>query len=287
MGMGDPQNYKGIPQPVSDFFVTVKLQPSRRYGRSLDYVKTDRRYLIELRFHSEVDLALFEKFIQHSPVRLIEYQTKDDRQSRFFVTDSRMKDDGGWEAAWRWVYEELPRSGTAIAIHFPQFVLPECRCIIDLQHENGHIAAMPPPVNVRIVGTVNLPSLDALLTDTSGRLLHPFLAMCDNDADFREAVMYCGQALRLGNENPWASLYRAYEVVADRFGGDKVITTDIGLCSQRQLERFKRTLNHQEAIGAFSRHARSDHAPPPDPMVLNEALEFVLALVREWQRPGT
>jgi hypothetical protein len=73
-------------------------------------------------------------------------------------------------------------------------------------------------------------------------------------------------------------------VAADRFGGDKGISTDMGLCSKNQLERFKRTLNHQEAIGAFSRHARSDHAPPPDPMMLDEALEFVLSLVRGWQR---
>lgn len=224
-GMSDPKNYRGIPQPVSDFFARVHLEPPLRYSRILDYVKTDKRYLLELRFRSDVDLALFEKFIQNSYIRLIEYQTKSDRQSRIFVIDARMVENGGWDATWRWVNEELPRIGAAIAVRFPQFVLPECRCIIDLKHEGGRTVAIPRPFKTKVIGQTNLPSLYALLKDTSGTLLQPFLTKCEADADFREAMMYCGQALGFDGASAWANLYRAYEVVADRFGGDDCITS--------------------------------------------------------------
>jgi hypothetical protein len=53
-----------------------------------------------------------------------------------------------------------------------------------------------------------------------------------------------------------ANLYRTYEVIADRFGGDDGVVNKLKGCSNNELERFKRTVNHQEAIGAFSRHAR-------------------------------
>lgn len=277
----EPENYRGIPQPVSDFFVRVELHPPLRRARSVDYVKTDRRYLIELRFRSDVDLALFERFIQYTSMRLIEYDPEGRGKVRFFVTDNRIDESVGWDAPWTWANEELPRIGAAIAIHFPQFVLPQCRCVIDLRAANGHIHAMPPPIKAKVVGKVNLPTLTSILQNPSSTELMGFLKKCEEDADFQEAAMYCGQAVDIETENPWACLYRAYEVVADRFGGDKALIASF--CSKSQLERFKRTLNHQEAIGAFSRHARLNHQPPSDPIKFEEALEFVLSLVKYWQ----
>ena len=284
--MTHPKNYRGIPQPVSDSFVRVELKPSLRYSRSLNYVKTDKRYLAELRFHSDVDLALFEKFVQNSSVRLIEYRADSDHQSRLFVTDARMTEDGGGDdAIWQWIDEELPRIGAAIATFYPHFILPMCRCVVDLNDEAGRMAAISRSQVKPIVPT-NLSSVNAVLKDTSGHVLQLYLTKCGADTNFGEAMMYCGRALGFESANAWADLYRAYEVIADRFGGHDGVVKDLPFCSKNQLIRFKRTANHQEAIGAFSRHARLRAEPPPDPMNFNEAVEFVLSLVRAWQELG-
>ncbi|MEN6605568.1 MAG: hypothetical protein ABFD86_24410, partial [Bryobacteraceae bacterium] len=280
--MSELRNYRGIPQPVSDLFVTVQSRPPLRQTRMIDYVKTDRRYLIELRFHSDVDLALFEKFIENTSIRLVEYGPDHEGNSRLFLTDRRIDEQGGEDAIWKWVDEELPRIGAAIAVQFPEFVLPQCRCIVDLQSVGGRIDVITPLFKTKVIGRVDLPPLYALLKDTSGTLLTPFLDKCEIDADFREAVMYCGQALRIDAENPWAALYRTYEVVADRFGNDNELTSVLNFCSKNELDRVKRTLNHQEAIGAFSRHARLNYQPPPNPMSFEEARDFALGLVRSW-----
>lgn len=284
--MSDPKNYRGIPQPISDPFVRVELKPPIRLSRSLNYIKTDKRYLAELRFHSDVDLALFEKFVLGSSIRLIEYRADSENQSRLFVTDTWTSEDGrGDDVVWQWVDEELPRIGTAIATSYPHFVLPMCRCVVDLNNGDGRMAAILRS-QVKPMDLTNLSSVNTVLQDNSGHLLQPYLAKCGADADFREAMMYCGRALSFESANTWANLYRAYEVTTDRFGGHDGVVNNMRFCSKNQLERFKRTANHQEAIGAFSRHARLRYEPPPNPMDFNEAVEFVLSLVRAWQESG-
>jgi len=241
----------------------------------LDYVKTDKRFLFELRFRSDYDLALFEKFVQGSLVRLVEYQGADGKV-RFFATDTRMPDNG--VDPWRWVEEELPRIGAAIGMHFPHFVLPKCRCIIDLDHENGP-SPIGPYFKVKVLGTSNMPAFQSVMTDNSS--FGAYADKCEGDGDFREALLYLGQALDVERENRWFSLYRAYEIVADRFGGKDGLTK-CGLCSKNEVSRFTNTSNHQEAIGAFSRHARLKTEPPSNPMDIDEAIRFVSALVRLW-----
>jgi Putative PD-(D/E)XK family member, (DUF4420) len=55
-----------------------------------------------------------------------------------------------------------------------------------------------------------------------------------------------------------------------------------GLCSKKDWNRFRRSANHQEAIGRFSRHARSKAQPPPDPMSEHESCMFIRGLAGSW-----
>jgi hypothetical protein len=84
----------------------------------------------------------------------------------------------------------------------------------------------------------------------------------------------------------WANRYRAFEVLADKFGGDKEIPKRLPVCSRNDVERFTRTFNHQEAIGTFSRHARQNCQPPANPMSFDEAVAFIIMLLKAWLESG-
>ena len=54
------------------------------------------------------------------------------------------------------------------------------------------------------------------------------------------------------------------------------------LASSHQLTRFYRSINHPEVFGEQARHIVSQADPPPHPMSLSEAQQFVRALATRW-----
>lgn len=279
---GVVRNIKNIPAPVSDVSCTITHSTPVRVSKSLDYIKTDKRWLVELRFNSNYELALFERFLIGTPMRLAEYQGKHDRSPRYFVIDSRIPDNATGDEVEKWMSEELPSVSAAMAIHFPMFLPPTIWCFVDVEELAKGKGPWRKGEMALILGTNSDPIVMALLKDGTD-LISPYIAKCSSDADFREAAMYCGQALGFRGGNPWANLYRSFEIVADRFGGDAGISEGLKCCSKTKISRFTRTLNHQEAIGKFSRHARLNTVPPPEPMSFEESVEFVLALLKAWQ----
>lgn len=66
-----------------------------------------------------------------------------------------------------------------------------------------------------------------------------------------------------------------------------LIQSDIGsrmgdLVPDKQLTRFYRSINHPDVFGQQSRHIVSNVQPPPDPMNLEEARNFVRSLANRW-----
>ncbi len=279
---GEVRNIRDIQSPVSDVSCSVILSPPLRLNRCLDYIKTDKRWLIELRFNSNYEIALFERFIIGTPIRFVEYQGRYDRSPRYFYIDSRIPNSATREIVVRWMREQLPCISAAMAIHFPRFLPPTIRCIVDVAEALKGKGPWCESEMALIHGTSSTPIIRRLLEDGTD-LISPYLAMCAADGNFREAAMYCGQALGFRGGNPWMALYRAFEVVCDNFGGDAGVVECLSCVSKKQIDRFTRTINHQEAIGQFSRHARSKAVPPPEPMSFEEAVEFVLVLLRAWQ----
>ena len=282
--MSDLENYRRIPPPLPEYTCRVNFHPPVRRSRATDYIKTDKRLLIELLFNSDIDLALFERFIYGSPIRIAEYADPVGSPSRIFMIDSRIPDDASQDDVWRWAKEELPRIQAAISVECPHYHPATVRCLIEL-FPGGKAAAIPPPLPMKVDGTDSAPAINRILQG-SADFLNPYLQKCETDDDFKEGMMYCGQALGFEGANQWANLYRTYEIVADRFGGDDGIINKLKGGSEADLKRFKRTVNHQEAIGAFSRHARVNYQPPPNPMPFDTAVRFVLGLMGFWFGSG-
>ncbi len=280
----DPENFHHIPLPPPGLQLRMEARPPIRKSRARDYIKSDKPFLIELLFRRDIDLALFEKFVSNSPIRIAEYKGLQQGPSRIFITDSRISDNATEDHLWKWAEEELPKVQAAIAVECP-FYAPAIVQGLILLFPGGEARSTRLPVLVRNPSISDVPLTKRILESPNDPLC-PYLLKWEHDKDFSEAMMYCGQALGFPGANQWANLYRAYEVIADRFGGDDGIVNCVRACSRNELERFKRTINHQEAIGAFSRHARLNCQPPPNPMRFETALEFVLGLIAFWLKSG-
>jgi hypothetical protein len=109
--MADPENFRRIPPPLPEYTCRLKLYPQVRQRRATDYVKTDKRFLIELLFNSDIDLAIFERLVLYSPIRIAEYAVSAQDHSRTFMIDSRIPNDATQGDVWKWSKEELSPSG--------------------------------------------------------------------------------------------------------------------------------------------------------------------------------
>jgi hypothetical protein len=106
--------------------------------------------------------------------------------------------------------------------------------------------------------------------------INSILPAMKSNKDVQDALFYLG-----ADGNVWANLYKVTEIVAESIGGEKAVFQN-EWCPRTAWKRFRRTANHQEAIGRFSRHARLQAEPPTDPMTDAEARLFAGALVKKW-----
>jgi hypothetical protein len=258
-------NIKYIVKPVTNVSVFSTMNRTFRQPKFQEYVKANQRWWVELRFNSEIDLALLEKAVATSPVRLIEFQ------GSYYIEDPVIPDQADMSQAFRYEVEGLPRLNAAVSVVCPEFIPARFVCVVKLL-EDGHGESVV-SVDLVVHGTNQLEAVDRFLNGSQsdfGRVRD----LMSRDSDVNEALLYFG-----ADANPWANLYKACEVVQDRFGS-QIVTQ--GWCSRTNWERFNRTANHQEVIGAFSRHARSKVAPPANPMTLNEARSVVRDLLHGW-----
>lgn len=128
---------------------------------------------------------------------------------------------------------------------------------------------------VTVHGSNDLPAIAEFLKGEAAPI-NATLPALKADKDVRDALYYLG-----AEGNVWANLYKVSEIVEDRAGGVKAIFQKCW-CSHQTWHRFRRTANHQEAIGRFSRHARTSADPPPDPMTEPEARLFAREMVKKW-----
>ena len=261
-------NIRSIAPPVSNLqvFSSTNALPRRRKSR-LNYAKANQRWWVGVRFNSEIDVMMFEKTIEGSPISLVEFG------GEFYIQDPRIADSATMDAPFRYAKEELPRLNAAVKLLCPQYVPARFKCGVELFPE-GH--------------GQGIVSVDAFLHGANGRsaiidflegpetVFPAVLDLCSRNADVGEALFYFG-----ADGNTWANLYKICEIIQDYCGGKKELL-DRGWCSRSNLERFNRTANHQEAIGLFSRHARARAVPPPDPMTVEEARGFTRELLDRW-----
>lgn len=79
----------------------------------------------------------------------------------------------------------------------------------------------------------------------------------------------------------WFNLWKSFENVRDGNGGEKGLVVN-GWTTDEEVERFRKTANTRSAVGDAARHAKLGVPPPPNPMALEEADEYVRGLLRRW-----
>jgi len=200
----DAENFRRIPLPPPEIQVRMQAHPPVRQSKSRDYIKADKPFLIELSFWRDIDLALFERFIKDTPLRIAEYRGGQEGPSRIFIVDSRIPDDATQDHLWKWAEEELPKIQAAIAIECPTYVPALVRGLI-LLSTGGLVRSTRPPLDVRVPRIDQVPAIYQIL-QSNNDLTGPYLSKCEKDKDFSEAMMYCGQALGLPGANQWANL---------------------------------------------------------------------------------
>lgn len=97
-------------------------------------------------------------------------------------------------------------------------------------------------------------------------------ALADNSAE---------KVLRLLSREPrtWGDLYRIFELIERRAGSTMY---EQGWTSRNAAERFARSANSPQVSGDDARHAYDRTDPPPNPMSIDDAQQFVRHLARQW-----
>ena len=79
----------------------------------------------------------------------------------------------------------------------------------------------------------------------------------------------------------WVNLYRIYEVVEADVGGESLLQKQ-AWGSSRDLKRFKHSANSVTVAGDSARHGKEFASPPPWPMSISYADDYVKCLLHAW-----
>jgi hypothetical protein len=266
------QNIKYVVPAARSFRAKSTANAFTRRAPKLDYAKARQRWWIHVEFNSNIDLCIFEKALSGSEIRLVELK------ETFYVEDPRIPDTADMGEAFRLAETIIAQLNGATQILCPHFLGVRIESMIELLDNGTGRGVVSCPMTVH--GSLTYRVIEAFLKGQSAPI-SSILAVLKSNTDVQDALYYLGA---VGNE--WANLYKACEVVKDHAGGAKAMFQNLW-CSRSAWERFHRTADHQEAIGRFSRHARSRAEPPPDPMTVDDARRFAGELVKLWIRSLT
>ena len=260
-------NIRYIVPAVENIRARTSSSGFQRTAPKLSYAKANQRWWIKLRFTSDIDLIILEKAVTGSEIRLVELD------GSFYLEDRRIPDTASMGEARRLAEILVPQLNGAIQFLCWPFQTATFECLIEVL-ENGTGRGIA-TCAFAVHGTSDYPDIASFLKGDPAPI-RSLLPLWKTDQDIQDALYYIG-----AEGNQWANLYRAAEVVEDSVGGESMIL-ERGWCSRSSWTRFRRTANHQEAIGLFSRHARATTQAPSNPMTLSEARVFVAGLVRSW-----
>ena len=226
-----------------------------------------QRWWVEVEFNSEADIMIVEKCLAGSSVRLMELA------GRFYIEDPVLRNEMEMDDVWRYATDGLVRLNSAIQLCCGHYVPARFLCGVELFQENFGQSF----VATHIVhhGKRELEDILTFLRrdDTS---FPRIVELCAKHADLGDAIYYFGASGEV-----WANLYKVCEIVEEYCGGKEGIFQR-HWCSRKQWSRFKRTANHHESVGKFSRHARQRVHPPPNPMSGEQAKRLAAGLLRCW-----
>jgi hypothetical protein len=105
----------------------------------------------------------------------------------------------------------------------------------------------------------------------------PLVAAASQDPDVRRAFEIFGK----WEPNP-VNLYKVFEIIQDRCGGQAGLEKKSWSGAKKKMDRFRRSMCHQDVTGDSARHERARADPPPNPMDIAEARAYIGELLRSW-----
>lgn len=88
-------------------------------------------------------------------------------------------------------------------------------------------------------------------------------------------------ALHFYCERNWFNFWKAYEIVRDGVGGERILIKQ-GWTTKEELNRFTQTAQSRAVLGDAARHASKKYRPPSKPMNLPEAKTFIEKILLHW-----
>jgi len=172
-----------------------------------------------------------------------------------------------------YVEERLPQLNSAVRLVCSHYVPARLLCVVELF--NGGFGRSIVSTTMTHHGKLEYSEITAFLEapDTNAPAI---INLALRNGDVAEALYYFGL-----EDNVWANLYKVCEIVEESCGGREKLFQR-GWCSRSSWRDFKRTANHQEAIGRFSRHAKMKTVPPSKPMSEAQAWIFAGQLLKSW-----
>jgi hypothetical protein len=206
--MGEIVNWRRIPPRIESAAVGTNYSRIRiTLAPVLDYVKTEKRYLIELEFPNDIEVALFERFLRSTSIRLSFYGNSQQAKPRIFMIHPEVDDAAPAADIWKWACAEMARIQSAIAIEFPAYSAGKVVCIAKLK-TNGSIAVSDDGYPVRVYGRNAMSELPRLF-DNPPDTLKRHLKKCSGTSGLRASGRQSDLAARRGVS--W--------VLADPFNG--------------------------------------------------------------------
>ncbi len=262
-----PTKITSIVPPVSNARLYIETNVFKRNKPELPWVESRQRWWLRIRFQIDLNLVMFEHILQGSMMRFIEFQ------GAHYLEHPDLPDWAEFAEAYARAQDSLARLKrwfkNNLSCPFRGVLLEGLAELFETGtgREGVTVGIMQPPT------TADIEVIREVFEGESGQISSIIPA---SDRDINEALFYLGS-----KDSGWPDLYKASEIIAECAGGlDSIVRR--GWCARKDWKRFTRTANHQEAIGRFSRHARSKEQPPPDPMTVAEAERFLIDVIGHW-----
>ena len=161
--------------------------------------------------------------------------------------------------------DEFSAVAAVVATHFMRPTVGTIYRENEAGERHGHTFGK---VSAMVVRT----KMRAKLADTPGPTAAQSLLSAAKTSDrLKTAMLIWADPLRT-----WPRLYRVLEEIERELG----LTVDqAGLCDEDERVRLRRSSNSAEIAGNDARHAAGKFVPPPNPMTLDEATEFVRRMI--------
>jgi hypothetical protein len=196
-----------------------------------------------------------------------------EREGRFVLTGSAFDQLSGDGEALTMARAKLKELSGIVILFSDAFRLPRVGSVEHIDAAGRHTVGVfleerATIRDTRLFPPAVQPEGDATAAETAAQSLLPKAAAHPRSLE----------ALRLFAEPEltWPRLYRILEELERHLGSSVNV---IGLCTDAQRDRFRRSAQVPEVAGADARHAGGQYQPPPHPMTFGEATAFIRGLL--------